>query len=181
MNMYTKLFIFALLTATLLSSAMAVNVPVVFAEDHNDDDGNSIKAKNDDGQQSFGINECSNTQKDFENSNNNVQNIDCDILINNLQDVEDTTNTVGNVLPGDGNGPVPTDECAECFATLDAAVLEDLLATLNADDVLELCEFLESGVVDLYQLFVTLAIAGLPNTEINAIIDCVSEALGITA
>lgn len=180
--MNDKLFIFALLTATLLSSAMAVNVPVYAGEDRDDDsNGRSIlQAKNDDGQQSFGINECSNTQKDFENSNNNVQNLDCDILINNLQDVRDTTNTVGNV--NEGGQPEPEPEpvltCEECFEETTEEIRSAIIVETQLS-IGEVCEGLEDNQFTLAELeeFLLLVLGTDAAADIDALIECLEEAL----
>ena len=187
--METKILILALLAASLLSSVAAINVPVFAGgdkhDDNDDDDGNGIKAKNDDGQQAIAVNECSNTQEDFENSNNNVQNLNCEILINNLQDVQDTTNIIDNDEtpdgPADGGaGGEFGEQCVECFAVLDVqelALVLDVLALLQIADLEELCELIDAGTVTLAQLEVILGDAGILEADITAIIDCIAELL----
>lgn len=159
--MNTKLFIFAILAASLLSSVAAFNVPVFAGGDKDNDDdsngGNKFQGKNDDGQQSFGLNECSNTQEDFEDSNDNVQNLNCEILINQLQDVRNTNNVVGNEgpIPGDGVDPGVEQCLLDLEAIIDAGILDPVV---DADLIAELELLCEEGA-DEQDLFDAIVLA----------------------
>ncbi len=154
-----KLFIFAILAASLLSSVAAFNVPVFAGGDKDNDDdsngGNKFQGKNDDGQQSFAQNECSNTQEDFEDSDNNVQNLNCEILINQLQDVRDTNNIVGNEgpIPGDNVDPDVEQCLLDIEAIIDAGILDPVVDADLIADLEVLCE--QGGdAQDLFDLII---------------------------
>lgn len=183
-NMTTKLLYLALITSFILSIS-TINVHVFATYDH------GIKAKNDDGQQVIGVNECNNRQEDLNSNNNNQQILACDISANKFHNVESTENIIHSfgILKDDAS-LWPLEKCEECFS-LSSGVLETFLKNLiggitimvdgqeiTFESIDEICEAFFVGIIDIEDVeeILELGFPGDANSpNLDEILNCLLD------